>query len=215
MPKPSKGPRLGGSPAHERLILANLASQLFEHGRITTTEHRAKRVQPLAERLITKAKRGDLHARRLVMRTVRDPNVVHHLFESIAPKLADRPGGCTRIVKIGHRKGDNAAMAVIEVVTETVEESRQGKKRAQEQRAKQSEQRARATGRPVPAKSDQAPADPAPVDPAVVEPSPDSPASPGSPTPAEPQTAVEPEATEAEAAEPEAAAETEPESKTA
>jgi large subunit ribosomal protein L17 len=132
MPKPSKGPRLGGSPAHERIILANLASQLFEHGRITTTEHRAKRVQPLAEKLISKAKRGDLHSRRLVLKTVTDRSVVHHLFTEIAPQLAERDGGCTRITKIGPRKGDNAPMAIIEVVTESLEDSAKAKSRAAE-----------------------------------------------------------------------------------
>ena len=113
MPKPTKGPRFGGSPAHQRIILANLASQLFEHGRITTTEAKAKRVQPLAERLISKAKRGDLHNRRLVLATISDKGVVHALFTEIAPKLADREGGYTRITKVGPRKGDNAPMAVI------------------------------------------------------------------------------------------------------
>jgi large subunit ribosomal protein L17 len=132
MPKPSKGPRLGGSPAHERIILANLASQLFEHGRITTTEHRAKRVQPLAEKLISKAKRGDLHSRRLVLKTVTDRSVVHQLFTEIAPELKGRDGGCTRITKVGHRKGDNAPMAVIEIVTESLEDSQKAKARAAE-----------------------------------------------------------------------------------
>jgi len=120
MPKPTKGPRLGGTPTHERIILANLATQLFEHGRITTTETRAKRVQPLAEKLITKAKRGDLHSRRLVLQTVTDPTVVHVLFTEIAPAVAKRDGGCTRITKVGNRKGDNAPMAIIEIVTEEV-----------------------------------------------------------------------------------------------
>jgi large subunit ribosomal protein L17 len=124
MPTPTKGRRLGGSPAHERLILANLASQLFEHGRIVTTEAKAKRLRPLAEKLITKAKRGDIHARRLVLTTVRDKGVVHTLFTEIAPSLADREGGYTRITKVGPRKGDNAPMALIELVRETVEESR-------------------------------------------------------------------------------------------
>jgi large subunit ribosomal protein L17 len=116
MPTPTKGPRLGGSPAHERLMLANLATSLFEHGRITTTETKAKRLRPLAEKLITFAKRGDLHARRQVMTTVRDKSVVHHLFAEIGPRYADRPGGYTRITKVGPRKGDNAPMAVIELV---------------------------------------------------------------------------------------------------
>ena len=127
MPKPTKGPRFGGSPAHQRIILANLAIQLFEHGRITTTEAKAKRVQPLAERLIAKAKRGDLHNRRQVLSTITDKGVVHVLFTEIAPKLADRDGGYTRITKVGPRKGDNAPMAVIEIITESVEESRKNK----------------------------------------------------------------------------------------
>src|SRR6266487_1468725 len=116
MPTPTKGHRLGAGPAHERLMLANLATSLFEHDRITTTEAKAKRLRPLAERLITFAKRGDLHARRQVMRVVRDKDVVHKLFAEIGPKFAERPGGYTRIVKIGPRKGDNAPMAVIELV---------------------------------------------------------------------------------------------------
>jgi large subunit ribosomal protein L17 len=124
MPTPTKGPRLGGSPTHERMLLANLASQLFEHGRITTTETKAKRVRPLAEKLISKAKRGDLHARRIVMATITNRDVVHVLFTEIAPSLAEREGGYTRITKVGNRKGDNAPMAVIEIVTESVEESR-------------------------------------------------------------------------------------------
>jgi len=118
MPTPKKGPRLGGSPSHQRLILSNLATQLFEHGRITTTEAKARTLRPLAERLITKAKKGDLHNRRVVLKTVRDKSVVHTLFTEIAPKMAERPGGYTRITKIGPRKGDNAPMAVIELVTE-------------------------------------------------------------------------------------------------
>jgi large subunit ribosomal protein L17 len=112
------------------MLLANLASQLFEHGRITTTETKAKRVRPLAEKLISKAKRGDLHARRLVMSTITNRDVVHVLFTEIAPALADREGGYTRITKVGNRKGDNAPMAVIEIVTESVEESRKNKGRA-------------------------------------------------------------------------------------
>ena len=118
MPKPKKGPRLGGSPAHQRLMLSNLATALFEHGRITTTETRARLLRPVAEKLITKAKRGDLHNRREVLKTVRDKSVVHTLFTDIAPTFSERPGGYTRITKIGPRKGDNAPMAVIELVTE-------------------------------------------------------------------------------------------------
>src|SRR6478609_9053976 len=118
MPTPTKGARLGGGPAHERLMLANLATALFEHGKITTTEAKAKRLRPLAERLITFAKRGDLHARRRVLTVVKDKGVVHTLFTEIAPAVADRQGGYTRITKIGPRKGDNAPMAVIELVLE-------------------------------------------------------------------------------------------------
>ncbi|WP_433437346.1 50S ribosomal protein L17 [Nonomuraea sp. CA-141351] len=118
MPKPTKGARLGGSPAHERLILANLATDLFRHGKIRTTVTKAKRLRPLAERLITKAKKGDIHNRRLVLTVVKDKGVVHHLFTEIATTFAERPGGYTRITKVGPRKGDNAPMAVIELVTE-------------------------------------------------------------------------------------------------
>ena len=118
MPQPKKGKRLGGSAAHQRLILANLVTALFEHGRITTTEAKARMLRPFAEKLITKAKRGDLHNRREVLKTIRDKGVVHVLFTEIAPTFADRPGGYTRITKIGPRKGDNAPMAVIELVTE-------------------------------------------------------------------------------------------------
>ena len=118
MPTPTKGARLGGSPAHQRLMLANLATSLFEHGRITTTEAKARRLRPFAERLITKAKRGDLHNRRMVLKTIRDKTVVHELFTEIAPRYASRPGGYLRITKVGPRKGDNAPMAVIELVEE-------------------------------------------------------------------------------------------------
>ncbi len=118
MPTPTKGPRLGGSPAHQRIILANLATNLFEHGRITTTEAKARRLRPYAERLITKAKRDDLHHRRQVLSLIRDKAVVHALFTDIGPRYATRPGGYTRITKIGPRKGDNAPMAVIELVEE-------------------------------------------------------------------------------------------------
>lgn len=120
MPKPTKGPRLGGGPAHERLLLANLAAALFTHKSIKTTETKAKRLRPLAERLVTFAKRGDLHARRRVLATIGDKSVVHELFTEIAPLVAEREGGYTRITKIGPRKGDNAPMAVIELVLEPV-----------------------------------------------------------------------------------------------
>ncbi|WBB96332.1 MULTISPECIES: 50S ribosomal protein L17 [unclassified Solwaraspora] len=120
MPTPTKGPRLGGSPAHERMMLANLATSLFRYGKIKTTETKAKRLRPLAEQLITKAKRGDLHSRRRVLTVVRDKDVVFELFDQIAPRFANRPGGYTRIVKTGPRKGDNAPMAIIELVEELV-----------------------------------------------------------------------------------------------
>jgi large subunit ribosomal protein L17 len=118
MPTPTKGPRLGGSPAHEKLILANLATELFRHGKIKTTETKAKRLRPVAEQLITKAKRGDLHARRRVLGVVKDKDVVYALFEQIAPRYGNRPGGYVRITKTGPRKGDAAPMAVIELVEE-------------------------------------------------------------------------------------------------
>jgi large subunit ribosomal protein L17 len=121
MPTPTKGHRLGGSPAHQRHMMANLATALFEHGKITTTEARARRLRPLAERLITFAKRGDLHARRQVLTVVTDKTVVHNLFEEIGPSFASREGGYTRITKVGPRKGDNAALAVIELVREDAE----------------------------------------------------------------------------------------------
>ena len=130
MPTPRKGARLGGSPAHQRLILSNLATALFEHGRITTTETKARVLRPVAEKLITKAKKGDLHNRRQVLATIRDKGVVHALFEDIAPRFAERPGGYTRITKIGPRKGDNAPMAVIELVTEAYEPKAPAKKAA-------------------------------------------------------------------------------------
>lgn len=139
MPTPSKGPRLASTPAHERHLLANLATALFEHGAITTTEARAKRVRPLAERMITFAKRGDLHARRQVMTVIRDKSVVHVLFEEIGPRYATRPGGYTRITKIGPRKGDNAPMAVIELceplAERTVAEATAATKRAAKEAA--------------------------------------------------------------------------------
>lgn len=127
MPKPTKGARLGSGPAHQRLMLANLATALFEHGRITTTEAKARRLRPLAEKLITKARKGDLHNRRLVARTIRDKSVLHTLFTEIAPHFEGRPGGYTRITKIGPRKGDAAPMAVIELVQEEMAAATTGK----------------------------------------------------------------------------------------
>lgn len=120
MAAPTKGPRLGGGPSHERLLLRNMATSLFKHGKITTTETKAKRLRPLAERLVTFAKRGDLHARRRVMTMITDKSVVHSLFTDIAPQVADRQGGYTRITKLGFRKGDNAPLALIELVLEPV-----------------------------------------------------------------------------------------------
>ncbi len=121
MPTPTKGPRLGGGPAHERLMLNNMATSLFKHKRIVTTETKAKRLRPIAERLVSFAKRGDLHARRRVMQQILDKGVVHELFVEIAPLVAERQGGYTRITKLGFRKGDNAPMAVIELVLEAVD----------------------------------------------------------------------------------------------
>jgi large subunit ribosomal protein L17 len=141
MPTPTKGRRLGGSPAHQRHMMANLATALFEHGRITTTEARARRLRPVAERLITFAKRGDLHARRQVLATVTDRSVVHTLFSEIGPSFATRDGGYTRITKIGPRKGDNAALAVIELVPQETEA------RQRRRRARRSQAAAPATGR--------------------------------------------------------------------
>lgn len=120
MAAPTKGPRLGGGPAHERLMLRNMATSLFKHGKITTTETKAKRLRPLAERLVTFAKRGDLAARRRVLQSITDKSVVHTLFTDIAPQVADRQGGYTRITKLGYRKGDNAPLALIELVLEPV-----------------------------------------------------------------------------------------------
>lgn len=131
MPRPKKGPRLASSPAHERLMLANMATSLFQNGRITTTLPKAKRLRPLAERLITFAKRGDLHSRRRVMRVIRNKSVVHALFTVIAEQMEQREGGYTRIVKLAPRQGDNAAMAVIELVTEPVSPKKAAVKEAE------------------------------------------------------------------------------------
>ena len=214
MPSPTKGARLGGSPAHERIILANLASQLFEHGRIVTTEAKARRLRPLAEKLITKARRGDIHSRRLVLTTVKDKSVVHTLFTEIAPTFADRDGGYTRITKVGPRKGDNAPMAVIELVAESVEDSRKANaksvgpaKKAPARKAPRSAAPASAApaaaDEPVPAAADEpvpAAAD-EPVPAAADEPAPstvDEPASAAAnePAPAEPVEATELDAEE-------------------
>src|SRR3954469_25962039 len=136
MPTPKKGARLGGSASHQKLIVANLATSLFEHGRITTTEAKARVLRPVAERLITKAKKGDLHNRRQVLATIKDKGVVHALFEDIAPRFADRHGGYTRITKLGPRKGDNAPMAVIELVSEPYAPKAKAEKTAAKKTAK-------------------------------------------------------------------------------
>jgi len=182
MPTPTKGRRLGGSAAHQQHMLANLATALFEHGKITTTEARARRLRPVAERLITFAKRGDLHARRQVLTVIRDKTVVTTLFDEIGPSYASRPGGYTRITKVSPRKGDNAAMAVIELVTESVEA------KPQRRRSRRSQQAGSRTGRAAAA----------------------APAQAEEPTAGEPE-AEEPTAGEPEAAEAEAAGATEPE----
>ncbi|MCP3784173.1 50S ribosomal protein L17 [Micromonospora sp. A3M-1-15] len=157
MPTPTKGPRLGGSPAHERLMLANLATALFQHGKIQTTETKARRLRPLAEQLITKAKRGDLASRRRVLGVVKDKDVVYALFDQIAPRYANRNGGYTRIVKTGPRKGDAAPMAIIELVEELqVAEPKANKKTAARKAAQQDKVEALAPAEETPAS---APAD--------------------------------------------------------
>jgi large subunit ribosomal protein L17 len=159
MPTPTKGARLGGSAAHQRHILSNLATALFEHGKITTTHARARRLRPVAERLITFAKRGDLHARRQVLTVVPDKGVVHTLFTEIGPSFATRPGGYTRITKIGPRKGDNAPMAVIELVredeTETAGRPRRRARRPAQPAAAAATAAATATEAPAEAETDE------------------------------------------------------------
>ena len=176
MPTPTKGPRLGGGPAHERLILANLATALFEHKRITTTETKAKRLRPLAERLITFAKRGDLAARRRVLTVVRDKGVVHTLFTEIAPAVAERQGGYTRITKIGPRKGDNAPMAVIELVLEPLSPKQAVVREAEKTAAKSA---------PKKASTKDAAAAPAAEEPAADEETTEAPAAEATEAPAE------------------------------
>jgi large subunit ribosomal protein L17 len=163
MPKPTKGPRLGGGPAHERLLLANLAAALFTHKSIKTTETKAKRLRPIAERLITFAKRGDLHARRRVLGVIGDKGVVHELFTEIAPLVAEREGGYTRITKLGFRKGDNAPMAQIELVLEPVQ------KKASKSKASAAATSAAADQRAEEAKAEAA-AEEVPVDETQVDP---------------------------------------------
>ena len=162
MPTPTKGSRLGGSAAHQRHILANLATALFEHGKITTTEAKARRLRPFAERLITFAKRGDLHARREVLTVVTDRGVVHTLFTEIGPSFAERDGGYTRITKVGPRKGDNAPLAVIELVREEATAA------PRRRRARRAQPAAPARAAAVPA-ADEAAVDEAAVDEAAVD----------------------------------------------
>jgi large subunit ribosomal protein L17 len=159
MPKPTKGPRLGGGPAHERLLLANLAAALFTHKSIKTTETKAKRLRPIAERLITFAKRGDLHARRRVLGVIGDKGVVHELFTEIAPLVAEREGGYTRITKLGFRKGDNAPMAQIELVLEPVQ------KKVSKSKASAAASSAAADQQAEEAKAEEAPVEETQVDP--------------------------------------------------
>ena len=181
MPKPTKGARLGGSPTHERIILRNLTSQLIEHGRITTTETKARRVQPFAEKVLTKAKRGDLHARRLVLATLFEvkqvegervkakDKLVKKLFDEIAPSLEGREGGYTRITKIGARKGDNAPLAVIEIITEPVVAKPKAKKAAEQPVAKAEEAPAAAEETPADEVEETQVVEEAPVDETAVE----------------------------------------------
>ena len=149
MPTPTKGPRLGAGPAHERLMLANLATSLFRHGRIKTTEAKAKRLRPYAEKLITLGKRGDLHARRQVLTKIADKSIVHELFTEIGPRYENRNGGYTRITKIGPRKGDNAPMAVIELVEALSAPAAASSKSAQAEEAKAEQPAAEAGDQPA------------------------------------------------------------------
>jgi large subunit ribosomal protein L17 len=173
MPTPTKGPRLGGSPAHQKRMLANLATELFRHGKIQTTETKAKRLRPLAEHLITKAKRGDLHARRRVLTVVKDKDVVYQLFEQIAPRYGNRPGGYVRITKTGPRQGDSAPMAVIELVEELQVAATTAPARKAARKATSQQNKVEALAR-----EDEAPATPAAVAPpaatAAEEPAPAS-----------------------------------------
>ncbi len=169
MPTPKKGARLGGSPSHQKAILANLATSLFEHGAITTTEAKARMLRPYAERLITKAKRGDLHNRRQVASVIRDKTAVHVLFTELGPRYADRPGGYTRITKLGPRKGDNAPMAVIQLVTEELTTTARSTRSSSSSRSTASTGATAATGAASPAvatePTDTTPAEAEPTEP--------------------------------------------------
>ncbi len=163
MPKPTKGPRLGGSSSHQRAILANLATSLFEHGRITTTEPKARALRPYAEKLITHAKKGALHNRREVLKKIRDKDVVHTLFAEIGPHFADRNGGYTRIIKVENRKGDNAPMAIIELVKEKTVTSEATRVIDRERRVAASKSASKPAEQPEPATHAEAQADSAAV----------------------------------------------------
>ena len=189
MPKPTKGPRLGGSSSHQKAILANLATALFEHGRIKTTETKARALRPYAEKLITHAKKGTLHNRREVLKKIRDKDVVHSLFAEIGPFFSDRNGGYTRIIKVENRKGDNAPMAVIELV--------------QEKTVTSEADRARRVGASKPAKA--APAEAEPKAEEVVAETETTETETTEPETTEPEAAAEAEAAEPEASEPQAA----------
>ncbi|MEH0108317.1 50S ribosomal protein L17 [Tersicoccus sp. MR15.9] len=191
MPTPTKGPRLGGGPAHERLMLANLASSLFEHRRITTTVTKAKRLRPFAERLVTFAKRGDLASRRRVLAVISNKTVVHELFTEIAPAVAQREGGYTRITKIGPRKGDNAPMAVIELVLEPV-----SARQATVAEAENATRRAGATAAPAEAAA-QVPAEDSTADVAAAAPAEEAPAEAATPAEADAESTTEGDAEKA------------------
>ncbi len=200
MPTPTKGARMGGSPAHQKHMLANLAASLFEHGKITTTEARARRLRPYAEKLITFAKRGDMHARRQVLTVVPDKGIVHSLFTEIGPSFADRPGGYTRITKLGPRKGDAAPMAVIELVREEVTAARPRRRTR-----RQAPQAAASTAAEAVEETPAAEAEETETD--TVE----TPEAEAAETAGAEATVEEPEADEADEAEPSAKAGTEPE----
>ncbi len=165
MPKPTKGPRLGGSSSHQKAILANLATSLFTHGRIKTTEPKARALRPYAEKLITHAKKGALHNRREVLKKIRDKDVVHSLFAEIAPHFADRNGGYTRIIKVEPRKGDNAPMAVIELVRErtVTSEADRARRSAAAQTAAKATAKPADEAAPAPAEESQAESAPEPA----------------------------------------------------
>ena len=205
MPKPTKGPRLGGSSSHQKAILANLATALFEHGRIKTTEPKARALRPYAEKLITHAKKGTLHNRREVLKKIRDKDVVHNLFAEIGPFFADRNGGYTRIIKVEPRKGDNAPMAVIELVQEktvTSEAERARRSGASKAAAKKAAPKPAAEAEEVAAEAEPETAEAETTE--SVEADAATPEPQAEAETAEPEAASEPEAAEPEAAEPQA-----------